>query len=153
MHCHESMERALSTERYPSWQRSCPEMNNDEAGGSLPGDEADRYRKHYRVLTRQAELECPAPDKPKEKAKRGRLKRSTARNLLERLIHYEDDVLRFMENPSVPFTNNEAENVIRMIKLQQKISGCFRSRKGADIFCRVRRYLSTCRKQSVQLRL
>lgn len=121
----------------------------DEAGGVLPAEEAERYRKHYRALTRQAELECPPPDKPKEKAKRGRVKRSTARNLLERLINYEDDVLRFMENSSVPFTNNEAENVIRMTKVQQKISGCFRSRKGAEIFCRVRAYLSTCRKQGV----
>ncbi len=74
------------------------------------------------------------------------MKRSKARNFLERLIDYEDDVLRFMENEIIPFTNNLGENDIRMTKVQQKISGCFRSMDGAYIFCRIRGYLSTCRK-------
>jgi len=82
-------------------------------------------------------------------AKRGRTKRSKARNLLERLINYEEDVLCFMTSACVPFTNNAAENAIRMTKVYQKISGCFRSDNGAKIFCRVIGYLSTCRKQGV----
>jgi len=98
---------------------------------------------------KKAEIECPPPDTSSGKPKRGRVKRSKARNLLERLINYEDDVLRFMENPLVPFTNNLGENDIRMTKVQQKISGCFRSTEGAKIFCRVRGYLLTCRKQNV----
>lgn len=77
------------------------------------------------------------------------MKRTKARNLLERLIEYEDDVLRFMDNRIVPFTNNLGENDIRMTKVQQKISGCFRSLEGAKFFCRIRSYLSTCRKQGV----
>jgi len=69
--------------------------------------------------------------------------------LLERLIHYETENLRFLTVPEVPFTNNQGENDIRMTKLHQKISGCFRSQEGADTFCRVRSYLSTCRKNHV----
>ena len=77
------------------------------------------------------------------------MKRSKARNLLERLRDFENDVLRFLDNKIVPFTNNLGENDIRMTKVQQKISGCFRSMDGAKIFCRVRSYLSTCRKQGM----
>lgn len=119
--------------------------------GKFDQTKAIENRKKYRDLLCQAELECPAPEKPPDKKKRGRLKRSKARNLLERLIIYEDDVLRFMENQDVPFTNNLAENDIRMTKVQQKISGCFRSVDGANIFSRIRAYLSTCRKQKISL--
>jgi len=70
--------------------------------------------------------------------------------LLERLRDYEQDTLRFMDNELVSFSNNLGENDIRMTKVQQKISGCFRSMDGAQIFCRVRGYLSTCRKRGVK---
>ena len=62
---------------------------------------------------------------------------------------YENDVLRFMDDPAVPFTNNQGENDLRMTKVQQKISGCFRSFEGATAFCRCRSYISTCRKQGL----
>ena len=120
-----------------------------DAGGCLPPDEAKRWRQRYRRLLKKAETECPPPDESQRKGKRGRLKRSKARNLLERLRDFEHDVLRFMEVESVPFTNNQGENDLRMTKVQQKISGCFRSMDGAKIFCRVRSYLSTCRKQGM----
>ena len=119
------------------------------AGGCLAPDEAKRWRLRYRRLLKKADTECPAPDERQRKGKRGRLKRSKARNLLERLRDFESDVLRFMTVEYVPFTNNQGENDLRMTKVQQKISGCFRSMEGARIFCRIRSYLSTCRKHGL----
>lgn len=118
------------------------------AGGQLTTAAAHAYRITYRQVLAQAQRECPPPE-PGHARKRGRQKRSKARNLLERLINYEDDVLCFMENQIVPFTNNQGENDLRMTKVQQKISGCFRSLEGAQMFCRIRGYLSTCRKHGV----
>lgn len=121
----------------------------ENAGGCLPPDEAKRWRRRYRYLLKKADSECPPPDESQRKGKRGRLKRSKSRNLLERLRDFEEDVLRFMAVQNVLFTNNQGENDLRMTKVQQKISGCFRSMEGAKIFCRVRSYLSTCRKQGI----
>ena len=120
-----------------------------DAGGVLDAKESQKYRKKYRALLKKAEIECPEPERPKKKGKRGRIKKTKSRNLLERLRDYENDVLRFMDIDYVPFSNNLAENDIRMTKVQQKISGCFRSIEGAKIFCRVRSYLSTCRKHGI----
>ena len=119
----------------------------NKTGGKLPEVEIKRYQKRYRTILSKGEKECPLPEKVP--GKRGRMKKSKSRNLLERLRDYENDVLLFMKNPIVPFTNNQAENDIRMTKVQQKISGCFRSMDGAKIFCRIRSYLSTARKNSV----
>ncbi len=69
------------------------------------------------------------------------------------MLNHDQDVLRFMVDLRVPFTNNLDENDIRMTKVHQKISSCFRSMNGAKGFCRVRGYLSTCRKQSVSAAL
>ena len=127
------------------------EMNNatQAASGRLGTNESADYRKRYRDLLREAEIECPPPDETKRKGRRGKIARSKSRNLLERLRDFEDDVLRFMVEKIVPFSNNQAENDLRMTKVQQKISGCFRSLTGAKTFCRIRGYLSTCRKQGV----
>ena len=127
------------------------EINNavHDAGGCLDFLESEAYRLRYRALLDEAEAECPPPDESQRNGRRGRLARSKARSLLERLRGYECDVLRFMVEKEVPFSNNQAENDLRMTKVQQKISGCFRSWEGAKIFCRIRSYLSTCRKQGV----
>lgn len=121
----------------------------EEAGGLLLPEDAERWRQQFRRLIQKAEIECPPPDENQRKGRRGRLKRSKARNLLERLRDFEQDVLRFMVVAYVPFTNNQGENDIRMTKVQQKVSGCFRSLDGAKFFCRVRSYISTCRKRGV----
>jgi transposase len=82
---------------------------------------------------------------------RGRYKQSPARNLLDRLRTSQQAFLCFLEDLRVDFDHNQAERDVRMIKLQQKISGCFRSVTGADAFCRIRGYLSTLRKQGIPL--
>jgi len=120
-----------------------------ESDGKLDNKESEQYWNQYRALLKNAEIECPPPDEKERRGKRGRLKRSKARNLLERLVDFEEDVLRFMDNEWVPFTNNQGERDIRMTKVHQKISGCFRSMEGAEMFCRIRGYLLTCRKQGV----
>ena len=76
-------------------------------GGSLSDAQAALYVDQYRALLKRAEIECPPPDPKKIPGQRGRTKRSKSRNLLERLINYETDILRFMTDVEVPFTNNQ----------------------------------------------
>jgi len=120
---------------------------------------AGAFRIMYRDILEKGILEMPSvinvppvtvvSKDGKFKKKRGRKKKAKEMNLLERLRDYENDVLRFMDIDIVPFTNNRGENDIRMTKVQQKISGCFRSMEGAKIFCRVRSYLLTAQKHGI----
>ena len=103
------------------------------------------FKQIYQSVLNEGFEENPPPVRPDGK-KRGRIKRSKPLNLLMRLDGYREDILRFMYNSIVPFTNNLAERDVRMMKVQQKISGTFRSREGAEIFCRIRGYISTVRK-------
>ena len=121
--------------------------------GELEKRVAAAYLKKYRAILKVGDKECPLAIAPEVssggKKKRGKVKQTKERNLLDRLKNFEKETLRFMTNSIVPFTNNLAENDIRMTKVQQKISGCFRSKDGADVFCRVRSYLLTAKKQGL----
>jgi len=79
--------------------------------------------------------------------RRGRLRRRTGHNLLLRRRDHKEATLRFLHDPTVPFTNNQAERDLRMMKVRQKISGGFRSDSGAQTFVTLRTVLSTARKQ------
>jgi transposase len=129
-------------------------INNEtkNSGGKLEEGISKKYYDQYNAIIAAGEMECPPPAPLAEgEKKRGRVKKSKSRNLLERLSNFINDTLRFMNDIDVPFTNNLAENNLRMTKVQQKISGCFRSMEGAYIFCRVRSYISTCRKHEISV--
>ena len=146
------LERSIENDDY-SWSKLMKtlllEINEAviEAGGELDKLDQERYEKQYLTVLSNGQKECPV--NPKIPGKRGKTAQSKSRNLLERLEAYKDDVLRFMKTAIVPFTNNLAERDIRMTKVHQKISGCFRSMKGSKIFCRIRSYLSTAIKNSM----
>lgn len=84
---------------------------------------------------------------PARSPKRGRPKQSEARNLLDTLLRRAPEILPFLDDVSLPFTNNQAKRDFRMVKVQQKIAGTFRSPAGLSAFCRLRSYLSTMREQ------
>ena len=115
----------------------------------LSEETRSRYFARYDRLVKKADRLNPHPPKADEgeAPKRKRQPLSPPRRLVNRLSRRREEVLRFMSDLTVPFTNNGAERDLRMVKVRQKVSGCFRTEDGARDFCRVRSYLSTARKQ------
>jgi transposase len=108
-----------------------------------PETTGDFERRYQRVL--KAGLAANPP--PERTGKRGRPKQSKGKNLVDRLDKHREAVLRFMGDFRVPLDNNQAERDLRMVKVRQKVSGCFRTKEGAAAFLRIRGYISTVRKQ------
>jgi transposase len=120
--------------------------------GLLDAELIQRFSEDYDHITRFGMNEnLHDPQSNVQPKKRGRKKQTTAKNLLDRFIGYKEDILRFMYDPNVAFDNNQAERDIRMTKVQQKISGTFRSEQGAKNFCRIRGYVSTVHKNSLSV--
>ena len=113
---------------------------------SLTDSKIQKYSNYYDKITQNALKYYDDPPDNIPKKKKGKKKQEKGKNLLDRLIKYKDGILLFMYNFSVPFTNNLAERDLRMIKVKQKISGCFTSFKGGEIFCRIKGYISTLKK-------
>jgi len=111
--------------------------------------EVEDWQAQFVALVAHADATTPTAQAPP--GKKGRVKQSAARNLLSRLIGDQKAVLAFLHRLVVPFDNNQAERDVRMVKVQQKVSGSFRSEAGATAFCRIRGYLSTLRKQGLDL--
>jgi len=125
---------------------ACHEVG--EAGAPLSESRRLFFLSRYaEILTEGEALHPRAPPT----GKRGRSRQSKATNLLWRLRAYTDDVWRFATDRGVPFTHNLAEQAVRMSKVKQKVSGGFRTKKGADAYCIIHSYLATMHKQGANL--
>lgn len=123
-----------------------------QAGESeLSAETRQRIHQVYEAIVRIGLAENPLPNEHPPPVKPGRRKKTKARNLVERFDKQQEAILRFVHDFKVPFDNNLAERDIRMMKVQQKISGSFRSWEGAQQFCSLRTYISTIRKQGLNV--
>jgi transposase len=158
--CHAHLQRELTwsaEEDGQTWAKQMKDLLSTthqqviKAGGMLGDLKQQQLQVSYQQILKEAQIECHCANRPPGQKKRGRIKQSKSRNLLERFMKHPSDILRFTRDRHVPFTNNQGENDLRMTKVQQKISGCFRSEEGVNIFCRVRGYLNTCRKHELNM--
>ncbi len=117
-----------------------------QAQTALAPPQMAAYEQRYVAIV-QAGLEEEHHDPSPPSGQRGRKKQHKSKNLLDRLAQYQTETLAFMKDFAVPFDNNLAERDSRMMKVKQKVSGCFRTTPGAQAFCRIRSYLSTMKKQ------
>ena len=146
----------LTEELHKNWSREMSDLlrlaNTWKNQGILNKTKQEEISSIYDKILKSGIEEEPPPQIPLVK-KRGRKSKSKSLLLYEAFKQRKDQILRFIHIEKVPFDNNQAERDIRMIKLKQKISGCFRTQHGADVFCRIRSYISTVRKQGMNVRL
>lgn len=116
---------------------------------NVPKSEEEYLLLHYDTLLEKGKIEHPLPDKIP--GKKGRTKKSKSRNLLERFENHKESIVGFLKDFQIPFSNNLAEQAVRMMKVQQKISGCFRSENGAEAFANARSYIDTIRKKEIDI--
>ena len=142
-------------QRRPTWHKTFlvdvkdrVALERDQGKSALAPEVLAGFEAEYDRLIRRARKSNPRP--ARAPGQRGRARASPACNLAERLREHKDSVLRFMHDFRVPFDNNQAERDLRMMKVKQKVSGCFRSAEGGRIFASVRGYISTVRKQGHQ---
>jgi transposase len=114
---------------------------------ALPQELLPKYVQEFRQICQQGFLE--EPPAIKTIGKKGRIKKSKGRNLIERLSENQDAVLSFAFHQDLPFTNNQAERDLRPIKTKQKVSACFRTIDGANHYARIQGFISTVRKQGL----
>ena len=150
---HHLRELTLVHEQYGQrWAKNMIDLlvaaNRDVADGPLSDDRMAQINADYTAILAKGDTIHPIKKRKDGTAHR---KQSTPTNLLRRLREYREEVLRFLSDPEVPFTNNIAEQAVRMPKVKQKISGCFRTFDGAAAFCTIRSYLETLRKQGANL--
>jgi transposase len=132
-------------------------VDNARESGSrgLPPRRKQRWVKEYDGFIEQAEKLYGTLRRKRGRAKKAQpeesVTRAAARKLACRLGEKREEILLFMHNFSVPFDNNQSERDLRMLKVKQKVSGCFRTEKGAEEFCRLRGYVSTMKKQGVSV--
>lgn len=124
------------------------EANVPGYGGEMYQGQVSYLRHLYDAILTQAELVNPTAGPT---CKRGRTKQSKAVNLIERLRHYSDEVWRFMTAPDVPFTDNLAVQAVRMLKVKQNVSGCFRPIEGVHTYCVIRSDTTTMHKQGAHI--
>lgn len=128
-------------------QRACKMVTNADEK-CLDAQAYEKLQRIYKKILTRAEEEMP-PVLSKPYGRRGRVAKSDAHNLWERLQQYENSVLMFAKLSHVPFTNNRAERDLRMGKVKQKVSGCFRTEKYAQAYCRISSYLQSMQNQGI----
>ena len=153
-HAHHLRELNALVEEKESWAKKMRRWllhslryKRQHQGEPIATDKLVRLGVSYMAIVQEGLAYHESLEPLPKKGGRGKAPKRKGHNLLLRLQDYSDDVLRFLTDPKVPFTNNQAEQDIRMMKCKQKVSGGFRTAKGAEKFARIRGFISTARKQ------